>query len=105
MSPVKDERIGLPETIRSLRAELAQAMEEGAGQELQFRVGAVELEFEVQVSRETGAEGGIKFWVVSAGARGTTATASTHRVKICLQPQTSEGDDVAVAEAVPRRPT
>lgn len=100
-----DSAVGLPEAIRSLRAELSQAMEEGAGEELRFRVGPVELEFEVQLTREAGVDGGVRFWVVSVGAKGSTATATTHRVKISLQPQTAEGGDVAVAEAVSERPT
>lgn len=96
--------IGLREAIRSLRAELSAAMVEGEGQDLRFRVGPVELEFEVQVSREAGAEGSVKFWVVSAGAKATRGTATTHRVKIALQPQTPDGKDVAVSEGVAQRP-
>ena len=36
-------------------------MEEGAGQDLRFRVGAVELEFEVQIDREKGTEDVVRF--------------------------------------------
>lgn len=101
---VDEVAIGLREAIRSLRAELSAAMAEGESEDLRFRVGPVELEFEVQLSREAGAEGGVKFWVVSAGAKATTGTATTHRVKIALQPQTADGKDVAVSEGVARRP-
>ncbi len=101
---MEEAAIDLGEAIRSLRAELSSAMAQGEGQDLRFRVGPVELEFDVQVSREAGAEGGVKFWVVSAGAKATTGTATTHRVKIALQPQTADGKDVAVSQGVARRP-
>ena len=100
-----DEPIGLPEAIRSLRAQLSEAMREGAGEALRFRVGPVELEFEVQMTREAGVEGGVKFWVVSVGAKGSMSAATTHRLKISLQPQTPEGEDAMVAEEVAQRPT
>ncbi len=96
--------IGLPETIRSLRAELSQAMEEGADKGVQFRVGPVELEFLVEVTREIGGEGGIKFLVVSVGAKGSVVSAATHRIKLSLHPVTGEGEDVTVSDAVPGRP-
>lgn len=102
---VDDTAIGLPEAIRSLRAELSEAMREGAGEALRFRVGPVELEFAVQITREANVEGGVKFWVVSAGAKGSTGAATTHRLKISLQPQTAGGEDAMVAEDVTQRPT
>ena len=37
---------------------------------MRFRLGPVELEFQGDVERQGGAGGGIKFWVVSAEAKG-----------------------------------
>jgi Trypsin-co-occurring domain 2 len=96
--------IGLPEAIRGLRAELSEAMKEGASEELRFKVGPVELEFVVEVSREAGATGGVKFWVVSLEAKGTAGRTATHRVKLALTPITTRGKDLEVRGRVARRP-
>jgi hypothetical protein len=99
--------VGLAEAIRSLRAELTQAMEEGEGQGLRFKVDPVELEFELAVTSTKGGGGGIKFWVVTAEAKLDKATATTHRIKLSLAPlmKTATGDtDVVVAEEVTGRP-
>jgi len=104
---VEEPMVGLAEAIRSLRAELTQAMQEGEGQGLRFKVDPVELEFELAVTSTKGGGGGIKFWLVTAEAKLDKATATTHRIKLSLAPlmKTPEGDtDVVVAEEVGGRP-
>lgn len=96
--------IGLPEAIRGLRAQLSEAMKEGSGEEVRFKVGPVELEFAVEVSREAGASGGVKFWVVSLEAKGTGTRTTTHRVKLALVPMTTEGKDLEVGGRLTGRP-
>jgi hypothetical protein len=96
--------IGLREAIRSLRSELSSAMLEGAGDELRFRVGPVELEFLVEITREATGEGGVRFWVASLGAKGSTSNTASHRVKLVLSPVTREGKDFEVTDAVRGRP-
>ena len=100
--------VGLADAIRSLRAELTQAMQEGEGQGLRFKVDPVELEFELAVTSTKGGGGGIKFWVVTAEAKLDKATATTHRIKLSLAPlvRTAEGEeiDAVVAEQVTGRP-
>ena len=81
-----DGRLGLAEVIESLRAELDEAATAGAGKRVQFNVGAVDLEFQVEVAREGGAEAKVRFWVVEAGVDGRVSTASTQTVKIHLEP-------------------
>ena len=46
------EKIGLVETIDALRTELASAVEKAQGQEIQFPIGSVQLEFQVGVTQE-----------------------------------------------------
>jgi hypothetical protein len=65
--------IGLAEAIEQVRAELEDARLRGAGQELQFRLDVVTLEFAVELERKGGAEAGIKIWVASVGAKGEVA--------------------------------
>jgi hypothetical protein len=81
-----DELIGLEEVIRTIRAELTAAMLEDAGGVVRFRPGPVELEFLVQVSREKGADGGVKFWVISIGGSAKATSSTTHRIKVTLDP-------------------
>ena len=62
------EKIGLVETIDALRSELAAAVKKAQGQEIQFPVGSVQLEFHVGVTKDVDAKAGVKFWVIELGA-------------------------------------
>ena len=99
-----DAGVGLAEAIRSLRAELSLAMQHGAGEEIRFRVGPVELEFLLEVTQEAGIEGGVRFYVVSLGGKGSVARSSTHRITLSLLPLTAEGKDVSVVDEVAVKP-
>lgn len=84
-----DRGIELAELVRQLRQELRAAAAEGAqaGDALQFEVGPVEVEATVAVSREGGAHGKVRFWVVEAGADGKAARSTTQRLKLTLHPK------------------
>jgi hypothetical protein len=88
----------LAAVVESLRAELATAMAEGKGEDLRFRLGPVELEFQVQVSGEVGTQAGVKFWVVSVGGSAARSSASTHTIRLVLHPTGSGGGDVTVGD-------
>lgn len=62
------------------------ALEQGEGEEVRFALGPVELEFQVEVSNDAGVDGGVKFWVVSLGGRGTRSSGQTHTVRLSLSP-------------------
>jgi hypothetical protein len=96
--------IGLPEAIRSLRSELSEAMQEGAGEQVRFRLGPVELELAVEVTQEAGGSGGVRFWVVSLEAQGKASRTSTNRLKLTLAPITSTGEELEVGGKVAIRP-
>ena len=81
-----EHRVGLAEAIASLRAELYDAMVEGAGKLVQFQVGGVDLEFQAEVGREGEGSGKVRFWVVEAGASATARSSSTQTIKIHLEP-------------------
>jgi Trypsin-co-occurring domain 2 len=104
---VDEPMVGLADAIRSLRTELLAAMEEGEGQGLRFRVGPVELEFELAVTKEHGAGGGVRFWVISAESKLARSSATTHQIKLSLAPIVSgpEGEvEAMVADEVAGRP-
>jgi hypothetical protein len=81
-----DDMIGLEEAIRTIRTELTAAMLQDPGEGVRFRPGPVELEFLVQVSRERGADGGVRFWVISIGGSAKATSSTTHRITVTLEP-------------------
>jgi len=82
----------LAETIRALRSELTSAMESGAGERLHFQLGAVQLEVALAITRECVGDAGIRFGVVSFGAKGSLRDAETHRLSLSLQPVVKDGN-------------
>jgi NTP-dependent ternary system trypsin peptidase co-occuring protein len=77
---------GLAETIAALRLQLANAQAAGKGGSLQFRLGEIEVEFQVAITKDASADGGVRFGVISFGAKGGLAQASTHRIALRMQP-------------------
>lgn len=90
--------VGLSDAIRALRAELTGAMAEGAGEELRFELGPVEMEFLLEVQREAAGEAGVKFWVVNIGGKGGVTSGSTHRVTLSLTPKTRGGGPAEIRD-------
>jgi len=82
---------GLAETIKALRAELTTAMESSEHEALRFQLGPVELEVTLAITREGGVDGGVRFGVVSFGAKGGLSDEATHRLSLSLQPVVGAG--------------
>ena len=80
------DRVELAQLISQLRQELSSAMREGAGEDLGFELGPVELELTVAVSKEAGPNAKVRFWVVELGADGKLASQATQRIKLTLDP-------------------
>jgi hypothetical protein len=99
-----DVSIPLATAVRALRAELVDAVRQAEGEELLFALGPVELELQVEVSKEARGEAGIKFWLVSIGGSGSQSSATTHTVKLSLSPVSASGKDVRVRSSVQDRP-
>ncbi|WP_026425706.1 trypco2 family protein [Actinokineospora inagensis] len=89
-------RMDLVELVGHLREQLADAVEAGAGADLRFEVGAVEVEVSVVVEREAKAGGKAKFWVVEAGTDAKLAHHHTQRIKLSLTPTRGQ-ESVAIA--------
>ena len=99
------EKIGLVETIDALRSELAAAVEKAQGQEIQFPIGSVQLEFQVGVTWDTEAKAGIRFWVLELGASGSYANESVQKVTLNLEaPVDAEGRAVKVIRRSQQKP-
>ncbi len=68
----------------------------GAGEEVWFKVGPVELEMAVELRADAKAKAGFKAWVVSGDVEAGVARGRTHRVMVTLTPQQPGGGDVLV---------
>jgi hypothetical protein len=78
--------IGLAEAVASLRAELAEAVEQGKGQDIKFPVAEINLEFQVGVTRDVRGGGKLRFWVLELGADAGYGTETIQKVTIALGP-------------------
>jgi hypothetical protein len=96
--------VGLADVVRGVRSELRAAMAEGQGSDLRFEVGPVELEFAVDVRKDAAVDVSARVYVVSFGAKGGGSTASTHRLKLTLNPVDAHGNRPQVNTQVPEIP-
>lgn len=88
--------IELADAVAVLRDELVEAAARGAGQQVRFTVGPVELEFDVELREDTSVKAGFKAWVVTAEGGAGSSAARTQRVKVTLTPHRADGGDVDV---------
>lgn len=81
----REGRIELADAVQAVRDELIAAAARGIGQDVEFEVGDIELEFAVELRKE--AKGGLKVkaFVVEAGLDGGVSSTRTHRVKVALK--------------------
>jgi hypothetical protein len=98
-SPWTVEKIGLSEAIAALRQELQDSMA-SANPDLRFKLGEVVLELELTLERSTTGKGGLKFWVLDAGAERARSKASTHRVTVPLTPLTKDDGPVYTGDKI-----
>ncbi|MEU0406508.1 trypco2 family protein [Streptomyces griseorubiginosus] len=93
-----DDGIELAEVVGAVRDGLVEAAGRGAGKGLRFELGEIHMEFMVEVRRDARARGGVKAWVVDAGAEAGLSTARTHKVSFSLKPRdTATGQDWLIA--------
>src|SRR5579871_5993954 len=92
--------IGLVEAIASLREELAEAVEKGKNQDIQFPVGNIDLEFQVGVTRDVKGGGKLRFWVLELGADTGYAAETVQKVKISLGAVNAENETLRIRRRV-----
>lgn len=104
-----DGLVELADAIGVVREQLVAAQLAGrrvvAGQVLTFAVGKVSVEFSGEVKKVAGGRGGVKFWVVTADAKGEWSRAATHKVSIELIPQRPDGSSFVVNDDVDTLPS
>jgi hypothetical protein len=96
--------IGLSDALRALRAELEAAMSEGEGQRVQFEAKAIEMEFQVGITKSGDVKGGVHFWVLELGGGGAYASESIQKVKLALEPTLTGGGRVKIAKGTDESP-
>ena len=89
--------VELAEAVRAIRDGLVTAAGQGADQPVQFTLGDIAMEFTVEVRADARAKGGVRAWVIDAGAEAGLSTARTHRVSLTLKPTRPDGGDVRIA--------
>jgi hypothetical protein len=90
--------------VQSLRTELQKSMEQAKGESLQFSLGQIELELNVEVSRELGGKGKIQFWVFSVGASASKTSGSTHTFRLTLLPVSRDGRTPLISGETTEKP-
>ncbi|WP_330172588.1 hypothetical protein OG875_02685 [Streptomyces sp. NBC_01498] len=87
MTPDPLPRIDLTQAVRVVRDQLMAAASHGAGQDLRFDVGEIQMEFAVELRHDTRVKGGVRAWVVSADVDAGRGAAHTHKVAFTLKPK------------------
>ncbi|MFJ3788826.1 trypco2 family protein [Kitasatospora sp. NPDC090091] len=96
---MRELEIGLADAVAAVRDELLEAAARGAGQDLAFTVGPVEMEFEVELRADVNAKGKFKVWAVTAEAGAGVSRGRTHRVSFTLTPRSADGADLLIRGA------
>ncbi|MFC6987093.1 trypco2 family protein [Streptomyces cirratus] len=78
----------MADAVAAVRDELLEAAARGAGQEINFAVGPVEMEFEVELRADAKAKAGFRVWAVTAETEAGLSRGRTHRVSFTLTPGT-----------------
>ncbi|MFI1919375.1 trypco2 family protein [Nocardia sp. NPDC020380] len=91
-------RVPLSDAIDALRSELVRSWEGAQSETLRFKPTTVELTLQVAVTSTGKAQGGIKWWLVEAGAEASRQSAATQTVKMTLEPVTFSANGQRAAE-------
>lgn len=79
-----ESHLELATMIEALRDSLERAQAESHGRKILFRVDAIEVEANVEVTKEHEGSGGVKFWVLQAGGSLSHSNIATQRIKLSL---------------------
>ncbi|MEE1824703.1 hypothetical protein PUR61_21340 [Streptomyces sp. BE20] len=94
--------IPLVDAVAAVRDELLEAVARGAGQDVVFAVGPVEMEFEVELRADARAKAGFRLWAVGAETEAGVSRGRTHRVSFTLTPRAAHGGDLLVGGSADR---
>jgi hypothetical protein len=84
----------LAEVLVALREEIKTAQDRAAGEQLRFRVDAIEVEVKVGVTRKEAGKAGVKFMVLDLGADLSRDQQTVQTLRLTLTP---DGGDTRVS--------
>lgn len=87
MSTSNELRIGLADAVQSVRDELLTAARRASGQDVVFELGDVEMEFTIEIRRESRANAKVKAWIAETAIDGVRINSNIHKVSFVLRPQ------------------
>ena len=91
--------IGMAQAIEQMKIELQKAIAAKGDGAIQFPVEGVEIELQVGITKEGGANGGIQLHVLTLGASGKYSKEAIQTVRLSLgAPVTASGKPVWVSE-------
>jgi hypothetical protein len=90
--------IPLADLVDAVRAELEIAATSARDKRLQFEVQEVQLEVEVATTGSREGGGGLKIWVVTAGAKASKTDTATHKVTLTMTAVTAAGTKFRVSD-------
>jgi hypothetical protein len=70
---------------------------------LGFEYGNVEIELQMAATKDSGIEGGVRFYVFTAGGKASKGSSATHRIKINIKPYKPGTDEAARVSGPPAR--
>lgn len=94
--------IELADAVAVVRDELLAAAARGVGQDVEFVVGPIELEFAVELRKDAKAKAGFKAWVASGDVEAGASHTHRHRVTVSLTPRRADGADLLVGGSAAR---
>lgn len=94
--------MGLAEAVAQLRREIVASMAAARDEAVQFQIGAIELELQVQLATKAGVKGEAKWVVVSFAAEASGERTRTHRIKLTLTPVLDGNGRIAISDVVSR---
>ncbi len=96
--PAEESGIPLAKAIQDLRQELLTAVAEGRDKELRFKLKPIELELNIAMTYKGEGNVGVKFWVIDISGKAAGEYATTHKLKLVLQPVDSAGGEYQVRD-------
>ncbi|MET8905722.1 trypco2 family protein [Streptomyces sp. NPDC004538] len=94
----------LADAVTLLREQIAEAQGRladpaGVGDKgVLFTLGAITVELGLELTRSQGADGGLRWSVISLGGKKESGTTGTHRLTVQLTPHAPDGSDVDVSD-------
>lgn len=86
-----DHLLALSDSLQQLRNDLASVERQGEGSDLKLRLEKVEIEFTTVAGRSVSGSAGIKWYILSAEAKGDISSNFTQKVSVTLSIVDSRG--------------